>query len=700
MGSPGGGFAQASDDELRVRLQGVVSEISALALSAGRGDLVAPLQSAAVRAGRTQVPIVVVGEYSSGKSALLNALLEQTNELLPTDSAVATRVLTSVRAGAVESIVVALAADGDKPAEQREITRDELASFLNQADVAGGQGAAEAARLQSVSIGLPSRKLEDGVVLIDTPGIGGVHRSHRALTLAVLPEADVVVYVTSAIRPPLPLEVAFIAETARTVGAVGSPERLLFAVTKADLTPDRAQAVATVEALLPNVPGLSSHGVYPVSSHHRVRHLIGGAGEDWPSGFEDFEAALGQAVARAKLRTRVGLVLPELLGAVVSLLGPLEETLEVLAAKDEERRARLLETADRQLAEAERLAEGAAEWPRELRSAMAAVQVELRGSVEQELAAAWRRLRAAYRQEPAFLDDPGSVVDELAAQMSALVADLGADATARTREVCRDLAARSGLPPIAAVLDPLRRPPMPGPADAAAPPPTPVETRFVEACVVAEKFAKVGADAGGVVGRLVWNKGNPALAVGSTVANMIEGVVLASSDAGPAKDQDFEPSGGARPPARLAGTFDALVGVGNPGEVIGRLVVGLAAGGFGLAAALVGLSRRARAERIAALDELLAPWEAQQRDFLLDALGDLVEAFSAAALADITARVERRRSECEAKLAAAKAAAAETEQGAAKTVEALEQRRSALIRIRELLMAVDAEVALRLGSGA
>ena len=54
------------------------------------------------------------------------------------------------------------------------------------------------ARCSSVEVSLPRQLLSDGLVLVDTPGVGGLGSAHSAITIGALPMADAVLFVSDA----------------------------------------------------------------------------------------------------------------------------------------------------------------------------------------------------------------------------------------------------------------------------------------------------------------------------------------------------------------------------------------------------------------------------------------------------------------------------------------------------------------------
>ena len=128
-----------------------------------------------------QLLIVVCGEFKSGKSSLINALLGEP-DLLPSDVDIATSTVILVRHGAERRVVVFT--PSDKDVETTEVSFEELARYASQAH---GRDVAQKAR--SIMVDLPLPLLKEGVVVADTPGVGGLNKSYSEVTFAALADS-------------------------------------------------------------------------------------------------------------------------------------------------------------------------------------------------------------------------------------------------------------------------------------------------------------------------------------------------------------------------------------------------------------------------------------------------------------------------------------------------------------------------------
>lgn len=653
-------------DSLVKRVQALVPTVVNAALKANSADVISRLDAVDRRLRATELTLVVMGEFSRGKSSLLNALLADP-DLFPVDSYVSTRVLTSAGWGPEETVTVALAAQGDLPAERRQIGRADLRGYICEADVEDGVGAADAERVASVSIATPNPKLRDGLVVVDTPGIGGVHRGHTAVALGVLRQADAVVFVTDALQPLLPSELAFVDAVAKAVDADRHPERLLFVVTKADQVKDAAVVVRDLLAQVAAAGVAPRSAAVAVSSRHRLLHLTGGDPEDQElSNFDELEARLWPSVRQARLELGLGAALPELDVAVQSLLDPVERALAVLDAQDAGARDELAASARDRRSEAAKLTDGAAEWTGDLRASLAAAAASLQTRAAADLAAVWRSLRVAYRSNPAYADDPQLALDELAGRLAALVGEIDTAVAAQTASVCEAVAARSGLRLRGPALAALPTPALPVSAETAAmvlPGRPAVAEVLGVAFDAAARGAQVGAEMGSQIGQVAWD-----FAVREATRKALPGG-----------------SGALVPKAVVDRVVDSVTPSASPGAVVGAITGGVVGATLTFASELRSTLGVSRAERVAAFDRLFEPWEEQQRVFLQGAITDVVNAYSTAATADLRSRIDQRRAECDAAASEVTAALEAVGRDSDGTRQALAARREFLLDVRRVV---------------
>ena len=249
--------------------------------------------------------LVVVGEFNSGKSAFINALIGR--QLLPEGVTPTTADINVLTHGPAES-------NQPRPGRTRLLTA-------------------------------PVDLLRD-IHVVDTPGTNAVIREHEVLTTHFVPRADMVLFVTSVDRPFSESERQFL-EGIRSWG-----KKVVVVVNKQDLV-ERTEDLETIrqfvsansERVLGDVPP-----IFTVSARAAMR-AKSGQPESWAaSGFEPLERFIRESLNAAgrlqlKLLNPIG-VARHLVGARLSAVG---ERLELLAAD-----VATLDDVDRQLAQYER----------------------------------------------------------------------------------------------------------------------------------------------------------------------------------------------------------------------------------------------------------------------------------------------------------------------------------------------------------
>src|SRR3954469_3206259 len=193
--------------------------------------------------------LVIVGEFNSGKSSLINALLGA--EVLPEGVTPTTASINLLRYGPEA---------GERPISNFVVERTYPAEFLRD------------------------------ISIVDTPGTNAIIRRHEELTRNFVPRSDLVLFITSADRPFTESERTFL-DQIREWG-----KKIVFIVNKIDIlqrTEEREEVIRFVGdnagALLGEAPE-----IFAVSARQALEARAGGAeseaAELWESsGFERVE---------------------------------------------------------------------------------------------------------------------------------------------------------------------------------------------------------------------------------------------------------------------------------------------------------------------------------------------------------------------------------------------------------------------------
>jgi GTPase SAR1 family protein len=174
------------------------------------------------------IRVLVVGEFKQGKSQLVNALVN--GPVCPVDDDIATSLPTVVKYS--ESVSVTLVqrenseSDGVAPVARTEVTLEQLVQYVSEAGNPNNRR-----QLSYAEVGVPRRLLASGLVLVDTPGVGGLGSAHGAATMSALYGANAVLLVSDAAQEYSASELEFL-ESARQLCP-----NVACAITKTDLYP-------------------------------------------------------------------------------------------------------------------------------------------------------------------------------------------------------------------------------------------------------------------------------------------------------------------------------------------------------------------------------------------------------------------------------------------------------------------------------
>lgn len=142
--------------------------------------------------------IVVVGEVKRGKSTFINALLGHRN-LVPVGDNITTSTVFKVHYDQSPGYRVHFTKESGK--EPLFIDINDKKSIENYGTEIGNPG--NFAEVDYIEAGVNSEVLKSGVVLIDTPGLGGIYKHHKEITYTYIPRADAVFFVLASDQPPI-----------------------------------------------------------------------------------------------------------------------------------------------------------------------------------------------------------------------------------------------------------------------------------------------------------------------------------------------------------------------------------------------------------------------------------------------------------------------------------------------------------------
>jgi predicted GTPase len=144
-----------------------------------------------------QVRLVVLGEFSRGKSKLLNALLDI--DLLPTSLETTTAVNTFLRAlpvGRSERFILIHFQDKKRPPE--EVSWAEDSALIRWGTELDRSHADARMEVDYIEVFLDHPLLQKGMVLVDTPGLEAIVKHHEQITRKAIAESHIALWVQTA----------------------------------------------------------------------------------------------------------------------------------------------------------------------------------------------------------------------------------------------------------------------------------------------------------------------------------------------------------------------------------------------------------------------------------------------------------------------------------------------------------------------
>lgn len=182
--------------------------VSQLASQYGRKADWDSLQNLLEHAGKDGLKLLVCGEFKRGKSSLVNALLKE--DVCPVADGIATAVVSLIKYGKRRKVTrfYGKIVPTDEGKEELAVGSEEIAFEAISGFTQGTS--VDLDNTLYLEIEIPSDALSNGLVLIDTPGIGSLDPRHLFLTRQMLPKADAMFFVTDTSNPMMTTELDFI----------------------------------------------------------------------------------------------------------------------------------------------------------------------------------------------------------------------------------------------------------------------------------------------------------------------------------------------------------------------------------------------------------------------------------------------------------------------------------------------------------
>jgi signal recognition particle receptor subunit beta len=179
-------------------------------------------ESALVVLDEQRFNVAFIGQFKRGKSSLINAILGE--EILPADMLPITSVITVVQFGDIKRCIVNFQ-DG----HSEHISIQEIPYFVSEAN-----NPSNVKSVKDVVLELPIPILQNGIRLVDTPGVGSIFALNTETTKTYIPKIDIAVVVLGSDPPVSAEELSLIKSASQRANS------LYVVLNKADLVDPQA----------------------------------------------------------------------------------------------------------------------------------------------------------------------------------------------------------------------------------------------------------------------------------------------------------------------------------------------------------------------------------------------------------------------------------------------------------------------------
>ncbi|MCL2766649.1 MAG: dynamin family protein [Peptococcaceae bacterium] len=280
---------------------------------------------------REKMQLLIVGEFSRGKSTLINAILGQ--PVLPSKVTPATAVINTIQGGTKPQMRIS---DHNGQSTDIDLPNEKINKFLDRYLTTANE---QASAIKRVSITLPGRLEKWGFEIVDTPGVNDLDEAREELTFEYLTQSDACLMILDGQQPLSKSEINFLQYKVLPKDI----SRVFFVINRMDEVnpaPDEAtnqRLFNYVHNLLSKtVESLPNPEIFLVSSKETLRSRYQNTASPWLESFEEFEAGLLRFVINSGCKGR----LPDHVERAMTIAHDgnraLEERLQLLAADGQE----------------------------------------------------------------------------------------------------------------------------------------------------------------------------------------------------------------------------------------------------------------------------------------------------------------------------------------------------------------------------
>lgn len=178
--------------------------------------------------------ILVLGEFSCGKSTFLNALIRE--KILPVSVRATTATINTISYAEEKKVLLKFWGPIDvntgrelEDGVSKEIDIDELRSHTTSLTAEADEISKQ---IKLVEVSYPTEYCKNSVTIVDTPGFNSVHANHDTVTLNYLANGNAVIWLLNPLQPLTDSERGYLRKAKHHIS------KILFVVPKVDLLED------------------------------------------------------------------------------------------------------------------------------------------------------------------------------------------------------------------------------------------------------------------------------------------------------------------------------------------------------------------------------------------------------------------------------------------------------------------------------
>lgn len=388
------------------------------------------LQEAQAYLEQEQMVLVVCGEFKQGKSNLINALLNEPN-LFPVDIHITTSLVSTISYGETEKITVYF-----DNGQSKQIPRAEISKYVTEQKNKDNQK-----EVSLLTIETPNPLLKQGLLIADTPGVGGLYKNHAEISYAYILNADAVLYVSDAQVTLSELELQFVKKIESRC------QNFLFAVTKIDREENYQLTVENNRKKLAQVLERSEDSltIIPVSSYLKEVYLESQDPEDLEdSNFPILEKELWQFLNQQRGYILILRALNKLGQYVSEIKQPIQAEWEAYQKHTQEELAQMQQRFEADSQRYQELLNGNAQWLTLLKAGMDDIEKNFRNQFARGEGNILHIVRQLLDDEQ-MLENPEQISNSIVTEINILVSDLSQEILHQVEVLQTEIEIASGL---------------------------------------------------------------------------------------------------------------------------------------------------------------------------------------------------------------------------------------------------------------